>query len=78
LLAEQVCSPVQWHASVNRFIDAGFRLFVEVGPGRVLKGLMRRISASGTRVLSAGEPEAVRKTAQELLEPECSSGAPAT
>jgi len=78
LLAEQVCSPVQWHASMDRFIDAGFRLFVEVGPGRVLKGLMKRISPSGTRVLSANGPDAVRRTAQELLEPERSSGAPAT
>ena len=75
LLAEQVCSPVQWHASMNRLIDAGFSLFVEVGPGRVLKGLMKRISPSGTQVLNAGEPDAVRKTAQELLEPEHRSGA---
>jgi len=77
-LAEQVSRPVQWHASMNRFLDRGYRLFVEVGPGRVLKGLMKRISPAGTRVLSAGRPEAVRRTAQELLEPECSSGAPAT
>ncbi len=78
LLAEQVCSPVQWHASMNRFVDAGFSLFVEVGPGRVLKGLMKRISRSETRVLSAGEPDAVRKTAQELLDSERNARVPAT
>ena len=67
LLAEQVRRPVLWHASMNRFIDSGFSLFAEVGPGRVLRGLMRRINSSGARVLSAGEPDALRKSAQEIL-----------
>jgi len=68
LLAEQVRRPVLWNASMNRFIDSGSSLFVEVGPGRVLKGLMRRINSSGARVFSAGEPDALRKSAQEILE----------
>jgi [acyl-carrier-protein] S-malonyltransferase len=67
LLAEQVRRPVLWSASMNRFVEAGSRTFVEVGPGRVLKGLMRRISSSGARVLSADEPETLRKSAQEIL-----------
>ncbi len=66
LLAEHVCRPVLWEASMRRFIESGEDLFVEAGPGRVLKGLMRRIDSSVT-VLSAGEPEAVRKSAQEIL-----------
>ena len=67
LLAEQVRRPVLWSASMNRFVDAGFRTFVEVGPGRVLKGLMRRINSADARVLSADEPERLRKSAQEIL-----------
>jgi len=67
LLAEQVRRPVLWHASVNRFIDSGFSLFAEVGPGRVLRGLMRRINSSGARVLSADEPDALRESAREIV-----------
>jgi [acyl-carrier-protein] S-malonyltransferase len=66
LLVEHVCCPVLWEASMRRFIESGQDLFVEVGPGRVLKGLMRRIGPSVT-VLSAGEPEAIRESAQEIL-----------
>jgi [acyl-carrier-protein] S-malonyltransferase len=66
LLVEHVCRPVLWEASMRRFIESRQDLFVEVGPGRVLKGLMRRIDSSVT-VHSAGEPEAVRESAQEIL-----------
>jgi [acyl-carrier-protein] S-malonyltransferase len=59
--------PVLWNASMNRFIDSGFSLFVEVGPGRVLKGLMRRINSSGARVFSADEPDTLRESAREIL-----------
>jgi len=75
LLAQQVCRPVLWHASMSRFVGSGFSLFVEVGPGRVLKGFMKRISSSRARVLSAGEPDAIRTAAQELLELEGRSAA---
>ncbi len=43
LLKEQVCSPVCWHESMQRMLDDGFDLFYEVGPGRVLRGLLKRI-----------------------------------
>jgi [acyl-carrier-protein] S-malonyltransferase len=45
-LEEQVVSPVRWQASVERLIADGFDRFIEVGPGRVLTGLMRKISRS--------------------------------
>lgn len=44
LLVRQVCSPVLWHDSMQRMIDDGFDQFYEIGPGRVLRGLMKRIS----------------------------------
>lgn len=44
VLARQVMSPVRWHQSVAGLIEAIDARFVEVGPGRVLTGLMRRIN----------------------------------
>jgi [acyl-carrier-protein] S-malonyltransferase len=46
LLVEQVTSPVRWQASIERLIEDGYDRFVEVGPGRVLTGLMRKINRS--------------------------------
>lgn len=43
LLIEQLTSPVRWTASMRTMLDAGPARFVELGPGRVLAGLMRRI-----------------------------------
>lgn len=42
-LTRQVCSPVLWQQSVEKLIEAGFSNFVEVGPKKVLRGLIRRI-----------------------------------
>ncbi|MDQ3831414.1 MAG: ACP S-malonyltransferase, partial [Candidatus Tectomicrobia bacterium] len=43
LLAEQVTAPVRWHESVQALIHMGVESVVEVGPGKVLSALMRRI-----------------------------------
>jgi len=43
-LVKQVCSPVLWNDSMNWFLENGTEEFVEVGTGRVLKGLMKRIN----------------------------------
>jgi [acyl-carrier-protein] S-malonyltransferase len=42
-LIRQVCLPVRWLDSVHEMIDSGVHMFVEVGPGKVLGGLMRQI-----------------------------------
>jgi [acyl-carrier-protein] S-malonyltransferase len=44
LLVEQVCSPVLWDASVQKMVASGVTRFVEIGPGKVLAGLVKRIS----------------------------------
>lgn len=43
LLVQQVVSPVLWEDSIRRLLDDGYDQFYEVGPGRVLRGLLRRI-----------------------------------
>lgn len=46
LLARQVVGVVEWQASVEHLLAAGVRTVWEVGPGRVLRGLMKRIDRS--------------------------------
>ncbi len=55
LLVEQVTSMVRWRESVLRMIEGGVHSFVEVGTGRVLSGLVRRIDKSLTAI-SVGTP----------------------
>lgn len=43
-LALQLSSPIQWEASIRRMIDDGITIFFEIGPGRVLASLVRKIS----------------------------------
>ena len=42
-LARQVVEPVLWESSMRRLLELGTQEFYEVGPGRVLRGLLRRI-----------------------------------
>jgi len=43
-LVRQVSAPVRWVESMQLLIEKGVDTFVEVGPGKVLSGLMRQIS----------------------------------
>jgi [acyl-carrier-protein] S-malonyltransferase len=45
-LIRQVSMPVRWEESMRTLIDEGVNTFVEVGPGRVLTGLLRQIERS--------------------------------
>lgn len=45
-LFRQVASPVRWVESVQKMISMGVKRFVEVGPGNVLTGLIKRIDSS--------------------------------
>lgn len=44
LLITQVCAPVLWEQSVIEMVEQGVTRFVEIGPGKVLCGLVKRIS----------------------------------
>jgi [acyl-carrier-protein] S-malonyltransferase len=43
LLVTQVSSPVRWEESMRRMVDNGIERMIEIGPGKVLSGLMKRI-----------------------------------
>ncbi|HET7558438.1 MAG TPA: ACP S-malonyltransferase [Limnochordia bacterium] len=59
-LIEQVFSPVRWEESVRRALADGVRTFVELGPGRVLSGLIRRIDKEAV-VTNVEDPESWEK-----------------
>ena len=44
LLVEQICSKVRWRESILYMIKNDINEFIEIGPGKVLSGLVKRIS----------------------------------
>ena len=44
LLIDQIENRVRWRESVNYMINNGINHFIEIGPGKVLSGLVKRIS----------------------------------
>jgi [acyl-carrier-protein] S-malonyltransferase len=64
LLARQVTSPVRWTDCMRWVIDRGIVDHVEVGPGRVLQGLLRRIEPS-CACRSVGGPQDVQDWARQ-------------
>jgi [acyl-carrier-protein] S-malonyltransferase len=55
-LVDQVASAVRWEAVVNRLASEGVTTYVEVGPGSVLSGLVRKIHRNAT-ALAFGTPD---------------------
>jgi [acyl-carrier-protein] S-malonyltransferase len=64
-LIRQVTGTVRWEPSVRLLIEKGVRLFIEVGPGKVLWGLMRQIDRSKT-CLSIGDEASLHKTLAQI------------
>jgi [acyl-carrier-protein] S-malonyltransferase len=65
-LKRQVSRPVRWHESIQRLLDEGVRTFVEVGPAKVLLGLIRSIDKSVT-MLNAEDEKSVENVLSALL-----------
>lgn len=63
-LIRQVTGAVRWEPSVRLLIENGVSLFVEVGPGKVLWGLMRQIDRSKTCLTVADEVSLQKTLAQ--------------
>ena len=64
-LVRQVTGAVKWEPSIRLLIDKGVSLFVEVGPGKVLWGLMRQIDRSKTAV-TVGDEASLQKTLTQV------------
>ncbi|MCG2754706.1 MAG: ACP S-malonyltransferase [Desulfobacteraceae bacterium] len=43
VVAKQFCNPVRWYDSMHRVMDEGVEIFAEIGPGKVLAGLLKKI-----------------------------------
>jgi len=66
-LIRQVTMPVRWLESVREMIELGVNIFVEVGPGKVLTGLMRQIDRS-VRVLSVEDAATLHSTIEKITQ----------
>ena len=64
-LVRQVTGAVRWEPSMRLLIEKGASLFVEVGPGKVLWGLMRQIDRSKT-CLTVGDQASLEKTLAQI------------
>ncbi len=58
-LLRQLCNCVQWQRSIEYMIDNGVSTFVEIGPGKVLTGLIKRISKN-VKTLNIGDANAIK------------------
>ena len=64
-LQDQVTSTVRWVDCMERLVDLGCDLFIELGPGGVLAGLLKR-TRKDVEVISVGDVESVRAGAARL------------
>lgn len=66
-LIRQVTLPVRWLGSVREMIERGVSVFVEVGPGKVLSGLLRQIDRS-VRCFNAEDSASLRATLDRIAQ----------
>jgi len=64
-LLRQVASPVRWSESIKRLLDEGVTRFIEVGPGKVLSGLVRQINRQ-CQILNVEDGQSLEATAVAL------------
>ncbi len=64
LLVEQITGMVRWRESVEHMLELGTQTFVEIGPGQVLSGLIRRIAPKANRY-TLGTPESIEAFLKE-------------
>ncbi|MEQ2526450.1 ACP S-malonyltransferase [Bacillaceae bacterium CLA-AA-H227] len=66
-LIQQLYSPVQWEDSVKKMIDLGVDTFIEIGPGKVLSGLVKKIDRSA-KVFNISDEETFTAVHEALKE----------
>jgi [acyl-carrier-protein] S-malonyltransferase len=66
-LIEQLYSPVLWEDSVQKMIDLGVDTFIEIGPGKVLSGLIKKVSRAA-KTFSVSDEESCQQVIEALKE----------
>lgn len=66
-LIEQLYSPVRFEESVERLIDLGVTTFIEIGPGKVLSGLVKKVNRRLTTI-SVSDQETIEVAIETLKE----------
>lgn len=66
-LIEQLYSPVLWEDSVQKMIDLGVDTFIEIGPGKVLTGLVKKIDKT-VRIYNVSDQETCMSVIESLKE----------
>lgn len=66
LLVKQVSNSVKWEDSVQNMINNGVDTFIEIGPGKVLTGLIKKINKD-VRIFNIDDPESLEAVVNELL-----------
>jgi [acyl-carrier-protein] S-malonyltransferase len=64
-LLQQLCAPVRWQQSMEKLITDGYQQFVEVGPKKVLRGLMRQINRE-VEVYNVEDPESLETFLEKM------------
>lgn len=64
-LVEQLYSPVRWQESVEEMINLGIDTFIEIGPGKVLSGLVKKVNRS-VNIFSVYDEESLTNTITAL------------
>lgn len=67
LLIKQVSNPVRWESSIRYMIDQGIDTFIEIGPGKVLTGFVKKISKD-VKALHIEDVLSYEETIKELEE----------
>ncbi|MCG8570195.1 MAG: ACP S-malonyltransferase, partial [Spirochaetes bacterium] len=65
ILVKQMHSPVQWRKSMELLIKEGYQRFIEVGPGKTLRGFMRSIDRK-QKVFNVNSVDSLEKTIIDL------------
>ena len=65
LLRRQIVSPVRWQETVERMTSLGIKTVLEIGPKRVLSGLIKNINKD-IRLFYAGDAETLLKAASAM------------
>jgi [acyl-carrier-protein] S-malonyltransferase len=68
LMAQQLCSPVRWFDTIRKMVADGVEIYVEIGPGRVLTGLLKKIlpNDSPATALNVNDLETLDKFVQSV------------